>query len=87
MASVVQTQDAVLSFSIEIKVIVVYTNEMGYEIAFYSEAVQFNLGLNTGHRTRTTGLSQSFVALQMQCALCSVPLIKVKNLPLALKQE
>lgn len=41
-----QTRDGVLSFSIEIKVIVVYINEMGCEIAFYSEAVRFVLGLN-----------------------------------------
>lgn len=54
------------------------------EITFYSEAEQFDLGLNTGQRTRNTGLNQSYIpftfflvtffffphALHLRCALC-----------------
>lgn len=32
------------------------------ETTFYSEAEQFDLGLNAGHRTRNSGLNQSYIS-------------------------
>jgi len=38
------------------------------EITFYLEAEQFDLGLNTGCRTRNAGLNQSYIPFLFLCS-------------------